>query len=277
MPAIDDPFWLLLLLKMTASALLVVTASIVVERSGPLAGALIATLPLSAGPNYIYLALDHGPAFLAEVARIGMQVNIGNAFFVLAYAAVAPGRRLGLAALAAFSGWGAAVFAVRMIDPGFLVTIGLSFVVFTGAYLAIRRKIGDERPPPAPRTPFDMPLRAFTVMALVAAVVISGRLAGPAVAGILALMPLVLTSLVIILHPRIGGAATSQVMLNGFPGLLGFGLAVACVSVAAIPFGSTLALTAGLVAAVMWNTACLIIARRGQARQRQLAQKRTPA
>lgn len=277
MPAIDDPFWLLLLLKMTASALLVVTASIVVERSGPLAGALIATLPLSAGPNYIYLALDHGPAFLAEVARIGMQVNIGNAFFVLAYAAVAPGRRLGLAALAAFSGWGAAVFAVRMIDPGFLVTIGLSFVVFTGAYLAIRRKIGDERPPPAPRTPFDIPLRAFTVMALVAAVVISGRLAGPAVAGILALMPLVLTSLVIILHPRIGGAATSQVMLNGFPGLLGFGLAVACVSVAAIPFGSTLALTAGLVAAVMWNTACLIIARRGQARQRQLAQKRTPA
>ncbi len=277
MPPIDDPFWLLLLLKMTASALLVVTASIVVEKSGPLAGALIATLPLSAGPNYVYLALDHDPAFLAEVARIGMQVNIGNAFFVLAYAAVAPGRRLGIAALAAFSGWGAAVFTVRMIDPGFLATIGLSFVVFTGAYLAIRRKIGDERPPPAPRTPFDMPLRAFTVMVLVAAVVISGRLAGPAVAGILALMPLVLTSLVIILHPGIGGAATAQVMLNGFPGLLGFGLAVACVSVAAIPFGSPLALTAGLLAAVMWNTSCLIIARRGQARQRQLAQKRTLA
>ena len=65
MPPFDDPFWLALLLKMSASALLVVTASLVVERSGPLAGALIATLPLSAGPNYAYLALDHGPVFLA--------------------------------------------------------------------------------------------------------------------------------------------------------------------------------------------------------------------
>jgi len=277
MPPFDDPFWLALLLKMSASALLVVTASLVVERSGPLAGALIATLPLSAGPNYAYLALDHGPVFLAEVARIGMQVNIGNAFFVLAYAAVAPGRRLGPAALAGFAGWGGAVFVVRMIDPGFATTIGLSFIVFTGAYLAIRRKIGDERPPPAPRTPFDLPLRAGTVMLLVALVVISGRLAGPALAGVLAILPMVLSSLVIILHPRIGGAATAQVMLNGFPGLFGFGLAVACVSVAPIPFGSAPALTAGLITAVMWNTACLIIARRGQARKRHLEQKRTPA
>jgi hypothetical protein len=277
MPPIDDPFWLALLLKMMASALLVVTASLVVERSGPLAGALIATLPLSAGPNYAYLALDHGPIFLAEVARIGMQVNIGNAFFVLAYAAVAPGRRLAPAALAAFLGWGGAVFVVRMVDPGFAATIVLSIIVFTGAYLAIRRKIGDERPPPVPRTPFDLPLRAATVMLLVATVVISGRLAGPAVAGVLAILPMVLSSLVIILHPRIGGAATAQVMLNGFPGLLGFGFAVAVVSVAAIPFGSVLALTAGLIAAVIWNTACLIIARRGQARKRLLKQNRTTA
>ncbi|MCC5979129.1 MAG: hypothetical protein JJU21_13785 [Salinarimonas sp.] len=277
MPGLDDPFWLQLLLKMTASALLVVTASFVVERSGPLAGAMIATLPLSAGPNFAYLAMDHGPAFLAEVARIGMQVNVGNAFFVLAYATVAPGRRLMPALLAGFAGWGGAVIVMRSIDPSLPTTLAISVVVFTGAYLAIRRKLGDERPPPAPRTPFDMPLRAITVMLLVAAVVISGRLAGPSVAGVLAILPLVLSSLVIILHPRIGGASTGQVMLNGFPGLMGFGIAVGSVSVAAIPFGSVIALTGGLVAAVIWNSAVMLIARRRQAHRRITARSGRPS
>ncbi|MGY6646330.1 MAG: hypothetical protein ACXIVD_14030 [Salinarimonas sp.] len=268
MPGLDDPFWLQLLLKMLASALLVVTASFVVERSGPLAGAMIATLPLSAGPNFVYLAMDHGPVFLAEVARIGMQVNVGNAFFVLAYATVAPGRRLAPALLAGFAGWGGAVFVMRSIDPDLPLTLAISAFVFTVAFLAIRRKLGNERPPPAPRTPFDLPLRAITVMLLVAAVVISGRLAGPSVAGVLAILPLVLSSLVIILHPRIGGAATGQVMLNGFPGLMGFGIAVGSVSVAAIPFGSALALTGGLAVAVIWNSAVMLIARRRKAQRR---------
>jgi len=276
MPGLDDPFWLQLLLKMLASALLVVTASFVVERSGPLAGAMIATLPLSAGPNFVYLAMDHGPGFLAEVARIGMQVNVGNAFFVLAYATVAPGRRLAPALLAGFAGWGGAVFVMRSIDPGLPATLAISAFVFTAAFLAIRRKLGNERPPPAPRTPFDLPLRAITVMLLVAAVVTSGRLAGPSVAGVLAILPLVLSSLVIILHPRIGGAATGQVMLNGFPGLMGFGIAVGSVSVAAIPFGSAFALTGGLVA-VIWNCAVMLIARRRQAQIRITARSGRPS
>ncbi len=276
MPGLEDPFWLQLLLKMLASALLVVTASLVVERIGPLAGAMIATLPLSAGPNFVYLAMDHGPAFLAEVARIGMQVNVGNAFFVLAYATVAPGRRLAPAILAGFAGWGAAVFVMRSIDPSLPATFAISVVVFTGAYLAIRRKLGDERIPPAPRTPFDLPLRAITVMLLVAAVVISGRLAGPSVAGVLAILPMVLSSLVIILHPRIGGASTGQVMLNGFPGLMGFGIAVGSVSVAAIPFGSVIALTGGLLAAVIWNSAVIFIVRRRQARRQILLRSGKP-
>jgi len=277
MPGLDDPFWLQLLLKMLASALLVVTASFVVERSGPLAGAMIATLPLSAGPNFVYLAMDHGPGFLAEVARIGMQVNVGNAFFVLAYATVAPGRRLAPALLAGFAGWGGAVFVMRSIDPGLPATLAISAFVFTAAFLAIRRKLGNERPPPAPRTPFDLPLRAITVMLLVAAVVTSGRLAGPSVAGVLAILPLVLSSLVIILHPRIGGAATGQVMLNGFPGLMGFGIAVGSVSVAAIPFGSAFALTRGLVVAVIWNCAVMLIARRRQAQIRITARSGRPS
>ena len=46
-----EQLWLTLPIKMAASALIVVTASLLVERSGPVVGALIATLPISAGPG----------------------------------------------------------------------------------------------------------------------------------------------------------------------------------------------------------------------------------
>ena len=61
-------FLLTLGLRMAITAAFVVTASIVTERSGPVIGALIATLPISAGPSYVFLALDHDAAFIAEGA-----------------------------------------------------------------------------------------------------------------------------------------------------------------------------------------------------------------
>ena len=45
----DPSFWLELALKMAMTAVIVVTASIVVERSGPFIGAMIAALPTAAG------------------------------------------------------------------------------------------------------------------------------------------------------------------------------------------------------------------------------------
>ena len=43
---------------MAITAAFVVTASFVTERSGPVIGALVATLPISAGPSYVFLSLD---------------------------------------------------------------------------------------------------------------------------------------------------------------------------------------------------------------------------
>ena len=53
---------------MAITAAFVVTASVITERSGPVIGALVATLPISAGPSYVFLALDHDAAFIAEGA-----------------------------------------------------------------------------------------------------------------------------------------------------------------------------------------------------------------
>jgi hypothetical protein len=256
-----DPFWLSLLMKMTASALIVVTASVVVERLGPLVGSLLATLPLSAGGNFVYLAMEHGAAFLAETARIGLQVNIGTAPFVLVYAFAALRCNVFLSLLAGYLAWGATLAVTRHLDPGIGATILANVVVYASCMLLGRRFLSGPLAVAAPRRWWDLPLRVATVMGLVAAVVLSGRLLGPAVTGIVAILPVVFTSLALILHPRLGGPTTARVLVTGYPGLLGFGMAVATVSVTAIPFGSVYALTAGLGVAVIWNASILLFSR----------------
>ena len=64
----DLVFILSLALRMAVSAAFVVIASMITERSGPAIGALVATLPVSAGPSYIFLAIDHGDDFIAQSA-----------------------------------------------------------------------------------------------------------------------------------------------------------------------------------------------------------------
>ena len=73
-------FILLLALRMAVTAAFVVTASVITERSGPVIGALVATLPISAGPSYVFLALDHDAGFIAEGALASLPINAATIF-----------------------------------------------------------------------------------------------------------------------------------------------------------------------------------------------------
>jgi len=84
----EIPFLLSLTLRMAVSAAFVVTASIITESSGPVLGALIATLPLSAGPAYVFPALDHNATFIAEGAQARLATNAVTMAFCLTYLAI---------------------------------------------------------------------------------------------------------------------------------------------------------------------------------------------
>ena len=71
----DVHFLLVLALRMAITAAFVISASIITERSGPVIGALVATLPISAGPSYVFLALDHDAAFVAQGALASLPIN----------------------------------------------------------------------------------------------------------------------------------------------------------------------------------------------------------
>jgi hypothetical protein len=63
----------------------------------------------------------------------------------------------------------------------------------------------------------------------------------------------VFTSMMLILHPRIGGRPTAAVIANGGFGLIGFGIAIAVLHVAALRFGSVGGLSLALMICVCWN------------------------
>jgi hypothetical protein len=100
---------------------------------------------------------------------------------------------------------------------------------------------------------FELPLRAALVATLVGTITLLSGWVGPAISGILLMFPVVFTSMMLILHPRIGGPATAAVIANGVWGLMGFGLGVAAVQAGVSHFGSAIGLSLGLLTCVMWN------------------------
>src|SRR3978361_1121416 len=85
----DLAFLLTLALRMAVTAAFVVSASVITERAGAVIGALVATLPISAGPSYVFLALAHDAAFVAQGALASLPVNAATIFLCLVYVVLA--------------------------------------------------------------------------------------------------------------------------------------------------------------------------------------------
>src|SRR5690349_24620171 len=82
----DLAFWLELVFKMVMTAGVVVFISLVVERSGPFIGALIAALPTAGGAAYDILAIEHPAAFITGSAVGRMPIGAAVAIFAAVYA-----------------------------------------------------------------------------------------------------------------------------------------------------------------------------------------------
>ena len=77
--------------------------------------------------------------------------------------------------------------------------------------------------------------------------------------------------MMLILHPRIGGPPTAAVLANSAWGLIGLGIAIAVLHVAALQFGSAIGLSLALATCVGWNLALWWIGRRKLVRVKHCA------
>src|SRR5260370_28037742 len=98
-------FWFALAFKMAVTALFVSVATVIAERLGPTVGALVATLPVSAGPVYVFLALDHDPAFISASAVASLALNAATALYLTIYVLLAQRRTLWISLSLAFIAW----------------------------------------------------------------------------------------------------------------------------------------------------------------------------
>jgi hypothetical protein len=245
-------FILTLGFRMAVTAAFVVTASIITERSGPVIGALVATLPISAGPSYVFLALDHDAAFIAEGALASLPINAATIFLGLAYVVLAQRRSAIVSCLAAVAVWIMLASIIRSVEWALAGGVIANVVAFA-ICVPLLQRYRHVKMPLITRRWYDIPLRASLVATLVAIVVTLSGWVGPKVSGMIALFPVVFTSMMLILHPRIGGPPTAAVIANGAWGLMGFGIAIAVLHVAALRFGSAIGLSLALMVCVGWN------------------------
>jgi hypothetical protein len=245
-------FLLLLALRMAIAAAFVVSASLITERSGPVIGALVATLPISAGPSYVFLALDHDAAFIAQGALASLPINAATMILGLTYVVLAQRQSALVSCAVAVAVWMVLATIIRQVPwslAGGLIANAIAFAIC----VPLQRRFRHVKMPPITRRWYDVPLRASLVATLVATVVTASSWVGPTISGIIALFPIVFTSMMLILHPRIGGRPTAAVIANSGGGLMGLGIAIAVLNVAALQFGSAIGLSAALMVCIVWN------------------------
>jgi hypothetical protein len=258
----DQYFALIIAVRMIVTAVFVLAATMTAERAGPLVGGLVATLPLGAGPVYVFLAHDHGAHFIAEGALNSLAINSVNVAFALTYALLAQKRSLAVSLSGALAVWFPLAWAVYEIQWTVVTAVLLNILVM-GTCIALARPLRHVHFPRLRIYWTDLVLRAIMVATLVGITVTASYYIGPAGSGIMAVFPIILISIMLILHRRIGGKPTAAVMANGITGLVGFAFACLLLHYAAGAFGAVIGLSLALSTSIVWGLFVYFMRQRG--------------
>jgi uncharacterized membrane protein (GlpM family) len=255
MALLSNPiFWYGLALKVAMTAGIVVAASVIVERSGPFIGAMIASLPTAGGAAMIILAVEHPPQFIADSVVGSLIANAACAVFALCYAALAQRRSLPVSLGGAFIVWFGIVLASRLFDWSVSGAVALNAVIYPLAIWAGAR-FRDEA---AARgkvklTGGDLVWRAAVVTTVVIVVTAASSSIGSYFSGVFAFFPVAMGSFFIILHTRLGGPAAASVAAHVQAPLVGLGLSFVAVHFLAVPLGVWWSYIIALAIGVGWN------------------------
>jgi hypothetical protein len=258
----DQLFLLGLLLKIVMTATIVVAATIVVERSGPFIGALIAALPTAAGAVYIILALEHAPSFIANSAVGSIAANASTALFAFAYAVLAQKRGLLLSLGGAFAMWFLCGALLRLVDWTPAGALALNVVVIGAAVVAGRHFRIEGVKSQVTATRADIVWRAAIVALCVVVVTTASHSIGSFASGVFAVFPVAMGSFFLTLHPRVGGPAAASVAAHIPAPLFGLALGFVAVHHLAEGVGVWWSYAVGLAIGIAWNALIWLIRRR---------------
>ncbi len=255
-------FWVGLLIKAALTAFVVVAASVLAERVGPYVAGVIAAFPVSTGPAYALLALEHDPAFIAQSALDSFIGNAAAAIFTVAYVLLA--KRLGLVLRLAGCTlvWlvaAAAIHSVHWTSFGAAVAVILVFAPCIA--FARRVTLGTPRPRRARRW-YDLPGRALLVGAVVGTVVSVSHAIGPSATGIATVFPINISSMAIVVELRLGAAMSAATVASAMRAMPGVTIAYLVLHLLAEPLGTWPGLGVWLLVCMAWSGGLLFASRR---------------
>jgi hypothetical protein len=260
----DGYFLFTLAVKMAVAAGFVIAATVIAERAGAFIGSLIVTLPISTGPAYVFIALDHEADFVARAALTSVCNNVPTILYTVVFIFLAQRSSATVSVGAGLVVWFTTTWLLHQMDWTLMPAV-LTNIVATVFFFFLVRPF---REAPMPRLPLrfsELMLRAVIVGILIAVVVTLSFTIGPEKTGIIASFPATFTSTMFILQRRVGGKATAAVMAHSLVGLLGFGLCMAVLYLTAVPLGAPLGLLMALLFSVSWNATTLLLRRAGVA------------
>ena len=210
-----------LALKLTATPLLILAASLSSRRWGESVGGWLVGLPLTSGPVCFFLALDQGPDFATAAGLGALAGAASEAGFCLAYGVVAP-RSAWPAALAAGTlGYGACGAALTRATLPLWPSAMLACTALAAALWQLPRPRSDLLA--VPRIPrWDIPARMVAATALVLGLTALAPLVGPRASGVLATYPVFAAVLSGFSHHARGAGAALQVLRGLLTGLFAF-------------------------------------------------------
>lgn len=233
-----DPFVLLLIVKVVSTAAVVVGASVAAERFGPFWGALIACFPVSAGPAYVLLGLQHDDAFIANAAFASFACGIATWVYALTF--VRLGQRFGIAVtlIGTLIVWFMTAYFVRSMPWTLWSAIAANLIAFL-VVLKFTPTVTFQRDANARRTAHwsELPMRALLVGLFVATVVTVSEAIGPTATGIASVFPLAMSSLAVIMARSLGMDGARAAIGATVKPMLGIVIAMLVLSQIAMTWG----------------------------------------
>ena len=211
----------LLAVKLVATPLVILLATLAAQRWGDAIGGWLVGLPLTSGPLSVFLALEQGPDFAADATAGSLSGVVAQAAFCLGYAAFA-GRGWLAASLAGAVGYIVVAFA--------LIAAGLSpIVIFLAACAALTIVLtllpkNDAPPAQTKLAAWELPARMAVTTALVVGVTSAATTLGPRPSAIVASFPLVAASIAVFAQIGRGPQAGVAVMRGMAGALYGFAI-----------------------------------------------------
>ncbi len=182
--------------------------------------------------------------------------------FALSYALLAQKRSLAVSLPIALALWVALAWGVHEIHWT-MTAAALLNVVVLGVSIVVARPLRHIRMPVFHARWTDLAMRAALVALLVGITVTFSFQLGPGGSGILAVFPVILLSIMFILHRRVGGKPTAAVMANAPLGLVGFAGACVVLHYTAEPLGTAIGLALALATSVAGSLTVLLARRHG--------------